>query len=173
MEVLVSFALAAFFPRDGDLPGLAELGLDEKVAKLRRESTTLFWAGLVGAALFFQLAPILTLKLPIPAALLSPEQLDLHAQRIASSRVYAIRQILVLLKLVGGVFWGQSPEIRAFLALPPYGDDPGTRRTEPIVGVAPLRDRAPREALVALGRREAERGRSVTPLARKHGIEVA
>ncbi len=38
-----------------------------------------------------------------------------------------MRQLVVLLKLVAGMFWGESPEVRAFLHLPPYLADPGTR----------------------------------------------
>ena len=35
--------------------------------------------------------------------------------------MYLIRQLIVLLKLTAGIFWGQSPELRAFLHLPAYG----------------------------------------------------
>jgi hypothetical protein len=172
VEALVRFALVAFFPRDGDLPGLAELGVDAKVAKLHRETTPLFWLGLVGAALFFQLSPILTVRQPLLAVWLAPEDLDTHAHRIAGSRVYAIRQTIVLLKIVAGIFWGESPEIRGFLHLPPYGPDPGTRRTERLVAPPAYLSRAPAEALVQLGRSEEARGRSVTRAALVHGIDV-
>jgi hypothetical protein len=156
---LVRFALVAFFPRVGDLPGLAELGVDEKIAALRRDSTRLFWTGIVAAAVFFQLSPILTVRRPWPAVMLTEEQLDAHAHAIATHRIYLLRQIIVLLKLMGGVFWGQSPEIRAFLHLPAYGDDPGTRRVDSNVAGAPYPPRAPVDVLVKLGRREEERGR--------------
>jgi hypothetical protein len=156
---LVRFALVAFFPRVDDLPGLDELGVDDKIAALRRESTFLLWLGVVVAALFFQIAPILTVYRPLPAALLTPDQLDTHAHKLATHPVYLLRQLTVLLKLVGGLFWGQSPEVRAFIALPAYPPDPGTRRTEPHVARPPARPRAPVPALVQLGRREEARGR--------------
>ncbi len=157
---LVRFALVAFFPRVDDLPGLAELGVDEKIAALRRESAPLFWVGVVGAAFFFQITPLFTVGRPWPAVFLTGEQLDAHAHRLASTRVYLVRQIIVLLKLMGGIFWGESPEIRAFLHLPAYGSDPATRRTEPVVARPPEGGpRSPAPALVALGRREEERGR--------------
>lgn len=159
MNELVRFALVAFFPRVDDLPGLDELGVDEKIEALRRESTWLFWLGVVGAAFFFQLAPILTLYRPWPAVFLEPEQLDQHCYKLATHPVYLIRQTAVLLKLVAGLFWGQSPEIRAFLTLPAYGPDPGTRRTEPMVSRPAPVPRAPVETLVQLGRREVDRGR--------------
>ena len=132
MEALVCFALIAFFPREGDLPGLAELGVEAKIARLRRESTLLFWTGLVAAAIFFQLSPIATMRnAPGPRRCSRPSDLDTHAYRTRhATALYVVRQIIVLLKLMGGVFWGESPEIRAFLSLPPYGPDPGTRRIE-------------------------------------------
>jgi hypothetical protein len=156
---LVRFALVAFFPREGDLPGLAELGVDDKIAALRRDATLLFWTGIVAAAVFFQISPILTVRRPWPAVFLTAEQLDAHAHALATHPVYLLRQIIVLLKLMGGVFWGQSPEIRAFLHLPAYGDDPGTRRMDATVPRPPYPPRAPVPALVTLGRREVERGR--------------
>ena len=159
MNDLVRFALVAFYPRVDDLPGLAELGVEEKIVALRRESTPLFWTGIVAAAVFFQLAPILTVHRPWPAVLLDEEQLDAHAHKLASHPVYLIRQLIVLLKLTAGIFWGQSPEIRAFLHLPAYPADPGTRRTEAHPVVRAPGTRAPVAALVQLGRREEERGR--------------
>lgn len=171
MNDLVCFALAAFFPREGDLPGLAELGVERQVAALRRDSTVLFWIGLVGAALFFQVSPILTVRRPWPAVLLTEEQLDAHAHGLSTQRNYLIRQIIVLLKLVGGMFWGQSPEVRAFLALPPYPPDPGTRRTAPLVARSAPRDRAPSAPLVQIGRRDAEKGRG-RDHDHRHAIDV-
>ncbi|UQA56792.1 hypothetical protein [Polyangium aurulentum] len=165
MNDLVRFALVAFFPRVDDLPGLAELGVDEKIEALRRESTFLFWLGIVGGALFFQISPILTVLRPWPAAWLTEEQLDRHAHRLATHPVYLIRQITVLIKLVAGLFWGQSPEIRHHLALPVYGQDPGTRRIEPVVVRPALAPRKPAEGLVKLGKKELSRGRQPGALA--------
>jgi hypothetical protein len=157
---LVRFAMVAFFPRVDDLPGLAELGVEGKIAALRRESTLLFWVGLVGAAIFFQLAPILTVRRPWPAILLTEEQLDAHAHRLAGHPVYLVRQIVVLIKLTAGMLWGQSPEIRAFLHLPAYPEDPGTRRLAPVVlAPEPPGVRAPDARLVRLVRREEQLGR--------------
>jgi hypothetical protein len=156
---LVRLAMVAFFPSVDDLPGLADLGVREKIARLRRESTLLLWTGIVASSLFFQLSPILTVHKPVPAGLLSEEDLDAHAFKLATHRVYLIRQLVLLLKLMAGVFWGESPEIRAFLHLPAYPADPGTRRVEARPTAPRLLARAPAPALVALGRREEERGR--------------
>lgn len=151
--------MVAFFPRVDDVPGLAELGVAAKIADLRRESTLLFWTGIVGAAVFFQIAPILTVRRPWPAVFLTPEELDLHAHRLSGHPVYLIRQLIVLLKLSGGLLWGQSKEIRAMLDLPSYPADPGTRRTEVLVARTELSQRAPSGKLVQLGLREVARGR--------------
>jgi hypothetical protein len=159
MNGLVRFALCAFYPRVDDVPGLAELGVDEAVERLRHDATTLFWIGLVGAAFFFQVTPVVTVKKPVLAAMLSPEDLDRHAYRIATHPAYLVRQIIVLLKLVAGMIWGQSAAIRARMALPPYPPDPGTRRTERLVARPVPPPREPVEALVTLGRSELARGR--------------
>jgi hypothetical protein len=157
---LVRFAMVAFYPRVGDMPGLAELGVEEKIARLRRESTLLFWTGVVAAAVFFHLSPILTVRRLGPAGLLSEVELDAHANRLATHPSYFVRQIVVLLKLMAGVFWGESPEIRAKMNLPAYGRDPATRRLEARVAPpAVVTPRAPGPALVALGKREVEKGR--------------
>lgn len=180
MNELVRFALVSFFPREGDLPGLAELGVDERIRELRRDSTALFWTGIVAAAVVFQLSPILTVHRPWPAVFLSEDELDAHAQKLATHPVYLLRQLIVLLKLMGGTFWGQSPEVRAFLHLPAYPEDPGTRRVEAHVARPVPGPRAPVAALVTLGRKEEERGRSHAgvpralgePEARHHGEEA-
>jgi hypothetical protein len=159
MNELVRFAMVAFYPRAWGLPGLADLGVDDKIVALRRDSTRLFWFGIVAAAFFFQISPILTVGRPLPAVMLDEEQLDRHAHKLATFPVYLIRQIVVLLKLMGGVFWGSAPEIRAYLELPAYGEDPGTRRLEAQVARPPYPPRAPVPALVQLGRREVAKGR--------------
>lgn len=156
---LVRFAMVAFFPRVDDLPGLAELGVEEKIAQLRRESTLLFWAGIVAATLLFHVSPVLTVHRPWPAKFLTEEELDTHAYKLATHRVYLIRQLVLLIKLMAGIFWGESPEIRAFLLLPAYPADPGTRRIEAEVLPQVLLPRAPVAKLVQLGRREEARGR--------------
>jgi hypothetical protein len=156
---LVRLALVAFYPRVDDMPGLADLGVEDRILALRRESTILFWTGIVAGAVFFQITPILTVHRPWPAAFLDEETLDAHAHRLATHPSYLVRQLVVLLKLVAGMFWGESPEVRAFLHLPPYPGDPGTRRTEPFVPRPPLSPRAPAPSLVELGKRERARGR--------------
>lgn len=163
LDRLVIFAMVSLFPRVGAVPGLAELGVESKVSALHRESTGLMWLGVALGALLFQVSPIATLGRPVLATWLEPDDLDTHAFRLATHRVYLVRQAIMLLKMMGGIFWGESPEIRTELHLPAYGRDPGTRRTEPVVVVAPVTARRPVLPLVTLGRREEERGRHVEP----------
>ncbi|MDI1444118.1 hypothetical protein [Polyangium sp. 6x1] len=159
MNELVRFALTAFYPRVDDLPGLAELGVEGKIARLRRESTWLFWTGIVAASVAFQIAPLLTIRKPLLASWLSAEDLDRHAHTMATHPGYLVRQVTFLLKLVGGMFWGQSPEVRAFLDLTPYPEDPGTRRLEAFVPrQGPLPGGAP-DKLLSLGKKERALGR--------------
>lgn len=161
VNLIVRAALVAFYPRVDDVPGLDELGVDEKIEALRRESTWLFWIGVVGAAVLFQLTQIVTIKRPLIAAWLSDDELDDHTYRLATIPVYAIRQTAVLLKLVAGMFWAQSPEIRAMIALPPYPPDPGTRQVAATVARPLPPPRAPAPSLVRLGLREKAKGRGL------------
>ncbi|MFT3771864.1 MAG: hypothetical protein QM820_41175 [Minicystis sp.] len=172
MNELVRFALVAFYPRVDDLPGLAELGVEQKIEALRRESTPLIWLGVVGAAVLFQLTPILTIGRPWLAVMLDAEELDRHANALATYPAYLIRQTAVLLKLMAGMFWAESPEIRAKFALPAYPPDPGTRRTEPFIARPALPPRTPATSLVQLGRREEARGRARTEAAVTEGKHV-
>jgi hypothetical protein len=156
LNQLVRFTMVSMFPQEGDLPGLADLDVDEKIVTLRRESTHLLWLGLVLASLLFLLSPILTVRRLCLASSLRDEELDRHAFKLATHRSYAVRQLLNLVKLIGGIFWGQSPEVRAYLELPAYGQDPGTRRLDADV-VPPPRPPRSTTKLVQIGRREEER----------------
>ncbi len=84
--------------------------------------------GLYAATLLFVLLPIWTVYTPLPSLLLSPSRLDRHANQLASSRIYLLRQLMLLLKTVGGLLWGADPEVRQALGLSPLGPDPGTCR---------------------------------------------
>jgi hypothetical protein len=164
---LVRFAMVALFPRVEPLPGVADLDLDAKIAMFRRESTFLIWLGVVAGAALFQVAPVATLGRPVLAMWLSPDDLDAHAHKLASHPAYLVRQAMFLLKMMGGIFWAQSNDVRGFVNLPSYGQDPGTRRLEKDIVPAPPTPRAPVASLVTLGRRERERGR--VPTSRGHG----
>ena len=116
------------YPRVGDLPGAEDCDLDAFLDRFRRETTALVWIGLVLGAIVFQLTPVMTVLLPLPASLLPAELGKRHAERIASSNVYLVRQSVFLVKLVAGLAWGGHPSVRERFALQPYAPDPGTWR---------------------------------------------
>ncbi len=115
-------------PRVGDIPGVADVGIDAFLAQVRRETTPLVWLGLVIAAVLFALSPILTVSVPLPSMLLPAGLRDRHADRVCSSRFYLLRQSIVLLKMYACLCWGQAPAVRARLSVAPYPADPGTFR---------------------------------------------
>jgi hypothetical protein len=151
--------MVSLFPREEPLPGVEDLDLDAKIAVFRRESAPLLWLGIVAGAVLFQLTPILTVRRPLLASWLSPENLDAHAHKLAGHSLYEVRQLLFLLKMVGGMFWAQSDVVRASVHLPAYGADPGTRRVERQVRLPAFPPYEAAPSLVSLGRRERERGR--------------
>jgi hypothetical protein len=125
---MVRQAMCAMLPGGGGLPGLAPERAAAFVAQLRRESSFLFWLGIVGGAFVFTVTPLMTVFVPLPSFLLPARLLDRHAQGIATTRVYVFRQAVFLLKTAAGMAWGMDPEIRARFALAPYEGDPGTWR---------------------------------------------
>lgn len=129
MTWLVRAAIVALYPRVGDFPGAEDCDLDAFLERFRRETTTLMWVGVVLGALLFQLTPILTVHVPLPATLLSEDTANRHAERIASTDVYLLRQSIFLVKLVAGLAWGGHPRVRERFALPPLAADPGTWRS--------------------------------------------
>jgi len=126
---LIAAAMADLMPRGADLPGCADCDPRGFLRRLRRESHPLFFTGLVLGALFYQLAPVLTVKLPLPAALLSASLRERHAQRLAGHRSYLVRQAVMVVRLSAGLCWGMDPAVRAHFGLAPYATDPGTFRT--------------------------------------------
>ena len=116
-------------PAVGDLPGIADAGIDVFLAQLRRESPLLVWVGLVLGALIFVLSPVLTVYVPLPSMLLPRGLRDTHADRICTTRFYLLRQAIFLLKMYACMCWGQDPAVRRRLHVAPYPVDPGTFRT--------------------------------------------
>lgn len=127
---LIRRAMCAFFPRTASLPGVADVGIDAFLEQYRREASRLLWVGLVLGAVVFTLTPLFTIGVPLPAFLLPRRALDRHANKIASHRVYLLRQSVFLVKMIGGLCWGSHPDVRRLMALPPYPPDPGTFRAQ-------------------------------------------
>ena len=130
MNWLVRFAMRAMLPRAAGLPGIEDTGLDEFVPRLRRDCTALLWAGVVLGAVVFQLSPLLTTWVPLPACLLWKSALERHASRITSHPLYLIRSSVMLVKVTAGYCWGAHPDVRRAIGLAPYEPDPDVWRTE-------------------------------------------
>lgn len=125
---MIKSAIIQLYPRTEHLPGAEDCELDTFLAQYRRDTTALIWVGVVLGALVYQLSPLFTIGVPVPAAALSAAQADRHAHAISGSTVYLVRQTVFLLKLVAGLAWGQHPGVRAHFALPPLDRDPGDWR---------------------------------------------
>jgi hypothetical protein len=126
---LIAAAMADFMPRTDALPGIADTDVHGFLRKLRGEADRSFWAGLVIGTIVYNLTPLLTLYLPLPAFALPARLRDLHAQRVLESRSYMIRQAVFLVRLSAGMCWGGDPAVRARFELAPYAVDPGTFRS--------------------------------------------
>jgi hypothetical protein len=126
---LIRAALVILYPRTDDLPGVEDCDIDAFLERFRRETSPLIWIGIVAGSLLFHVTPIFTVHIPLPAFLLTPEQADRHADRIANSPIYLVRQAIFLVKFAAGLAWGAHPLVRAKFAMAPLPDDPGTWRT--------------------------------------------
>lgn len=126
---LVRSAMVAYFPRTETLPGLEDCDVDAYLERVRAETTWLLWLGIVVSALVFHLTPIVTIRVPLLATMLSPEKRDAHAHALATTDLYLLRQLALLARMFGGLCWGTDPRVRARFAMPPLGPDPGTWRT--------------------------------------------
>ena len=128
MLQLTSWTFARIFPSTAALPGLDTFDSKPFIRQLHREAPFTIRATLIVSVLLFHLTPLLTLGIPLPAFLLSAKQVDAHAQRLSMSNIYLLRQIMLMLKTIGGLCWGAMPEVRQKLAMPVYPEDSGRWR---------------------------------------------
>ena len=118
--------MVALYPRTATVPGLEDTNIDAFLAQFRRETTVMFWLGIVLSAWLFQWTPIFTVFVPLPAFLLPRGLRDKHAHKIASSELYLVRQMMLVLKMPAGLCWGADPAVRKLFSLAPYAPDPTT-----------------------------------------------
>lgn len=121
--------MCALYPRTDGLPGLEDTGIDEFLARFRRETTLTMWMGVLLGAFVFHMTPLFTVFVPLPAFLLPAGLRDKHAHRLATTSIYIVRQAVMLLKLPAGLCWGRDPKVRAKFSMAPYASDPDTWRT--------------------------------------------
>lgn len=125
---LVKRASMALYPETEALPGVANIGIQEELERLRREGPTILWMSLVLGAWIFTLSPLFTVGVPLPSILLPRRLLDRHAHRIATTRFYLVRQAMLGLKVAASLAWGKDPSVRRALGVAPYGEDPEAYR---------------------------------------------
>ncbi len=125
---LVCSALRCIFVSTSDLPGLDRVDPRPAVRALLLDAPPAMWWGTVGSAFLFQIMPLLLIGVPLPASWLPARSRDRYAQAMATSSIYLARMAMMMLKTVGGLVWGQIPEVRTRLSLPLRPDDPGTWR---------------------------------------------
>lgn len=125
---LVKSAVCALYPGSDNYPALHELDVDSRLRQLKRDSSRMFWLGVVAGALVFAISPVLTVGLPLPAFLLPRGARDRHSDRVSAHPWYLLRQAVFLVKLVGGLCWGEHAAVRKVQGLAPYEPDPGTWR---------------------------------------------
>lgn len=126
MSWFTRFAIEAIYPSTEALPGVSETDLRSFLRDFRANAPPLMRIGLGAATVMFMLTPILTVYLPVPAFLLRGRLLERHTSKLLSHRSYLLRQIVYLLKMVGGLCWGEHPETRKRLGRPALPPDPRT-----------------------------------------------
>jgi hypothetical protein len=120
--------MCTMMPRAGALPGIADTDVDGFLRKLKKESESIYWLGLVLGTLVFTVTPLITVGVPLPVFLLPRGLRTLHAERLVAHPIYLVRQAAALVRLSAGMCWGADSAVRARFNLPPYGPDPGTFR---------------------------------------------
>lgn len=124
---LVRSAIVMLFPRT-ELPGAEDCDLQNFLVRFKRDTPFLVWLGTVAGAVLFHLTPLFTVFVPLPAFWLPKSLAARHADRIATTNFYVVRQAVLLVKMCGALCWGADPNVRKAFALPPLGVDPGTWR---------------------------------------------
>ncbi|MBM4342457.1 MAG: hypothetical protein FJ100_03655 [Deltaproteobacteria bacterium] len=133
---LLHDAVRAAFPSTARVPGLDRLDSRPFLRQLLRQAPWTLWFGAVGSAIAWQVTPVLTIGWPVPAAMLPAAARDRHANAMSGHGLYLVRMAMVMIKTVGGLYWGAAPEVRTALGLPLYGTDPATVRDEELAGRA-------------------------------------
>ena len=127
---LLHDAVDAAFPTTSRLPGIDAATAKPYLRQLLRQAPWTLWFGAVGSALAFQILPIFTVFWPLPACVLPASVRDRHANALANHRLYLVRMTMVMIKTIGGLWWGAAPQVRDKLGIPRYAADPQTVRDD-------------------------------------------
>lgn len=98
--------------REGGLPGLGEVDLERFWATFERRAPALARLGLRASVWLITLAPLVWLGSPRLFQSLTPARRDELLARLASSRLYLVRQLLATAKTLACLAYLGDPEIR-------------------------------------------------------------
>ena len=127
---LIKTALIDLMPRSGDIPGFEDTDYQSFFKRWRQDFPVSMVLGTALASFIYVIAPLFTVGIPVLSIWLPRRLRDLHAQRITYSPIYGIRQMMFLIKTVGGLCWGADPAVRKVFGYAPLPADPGTWRSE-------------------------------------------
>jgi hypothetical protein len=128
---LCTRALRDVLPTSAAFPGLEACNLPAFVRRCNAEAPPLFKIALWASVAMWLASPIWTIYVPLPAVLLPRAWNDRHLRKMAGSRVYILRQVVLMLKQTGGACWGADPGVRKAAGMLPYPPDPGTWKGMP------------------------------------------
>jgi len=120
--------MGILYPSGAGLPGILETDIDGFLDEYRKAAPAVMQVGLTLSSVIFILSPFATVFVPLPVFLLPASLREKHANRLANSRFYLVRQTILLLRLVAGLCWGKDTQVRAAMGMKPLGADPGTFR---------------------------------------------
>ena len=102
----------ALLPPGGELPGAFEAGFEEFEARFRADAPApmrLGWLAALWVASW--VSPLMIRRLP-PLDRLEPAAREDALNALSKSRIYLLRQVMLLLRAVVGFGWGATPEVR-------------------------------------------------------------
>jgi len=112
--------IEALVPKDGPapLPGAFDANFEEFFARFEATALpSMRWGFAAGLWVAAWIAPALILKLP-PITRLSTEDREAALEALGKSRIYLLRQMLLLLKAVVSFCYGANPKVRQALGVP-------------------------------------------------------
>lgn len=108
---------------------ISENEIKEFLNKLQKEATFTLRAVTNLCLLAWVCTPILTIFIPLPAFLLSQKMCEKHTYRLTVSKIYVLRQSMLLLKQIVGLLWGAHNKVRNSLNIKVYDPDPDRFKT--------------------------------------------
>lgn len=108
----------------GELPGARDLPLDRFLDAVLQRAPFRFALGLRAALWMVLLCPLLVIGRPRTFLGLSVVDRERVLTRLGQSRLYAVRELPNLLKMVACLGWGSHPEVRRRIGLAAASDRP-------------------------------------------------